>query len=132
FQPAIGYGYGYCNVFVTKLNAAGSALVYSTYLGGKGNDSGNGIAVDAAGEAVVAGYTQSTNFPTANALQKEGGEWNNGHAAPSGNRCSKTVGSCDECAGVGCWRNGYARARTALAAFSPRLGSLNLQNRSAV
>ncbi|HEV3021971.1 MAG TPA: SBBP repeat-containing protein, partial [Pirellulales bacterium] len=69
FQPAIGYGYGYYNAFVTKLNAAGSALVYSTYLGGKGNDSGNGIAVDAAGEAVVAGSTQSTNFPTANALQ---------------------------------------------------------------
>ncbi|HEV3003736.1 MAG TPA: SBBP repeat-containing protein [Pirellulales bacterium] len=68
-QPALGASGGYYNAFVTELNAAGSALVYSTFLGGKGNDSGNGIAVDAAGEAFVAGYTQSTNFPTANALQ---------------------------------------------------------------
>jgi Ca2+-binding RTX toxin-like protein len=50
--------------FVTKLNATGSALTYSTYLGGSGNDSGNGIAVDATGAAYVAGYTTSTNFPT--------------------------------------------------------------------
>lgn len=57
------------DVFVTKLNAAGSALVYSTYLGGSGADQGNGIAVDASGNAHVTGETASTNFPTANALQ---------------------------------------------------------------
>ncbi|HYW98673.1 MAG TPA: SBBP repeat-containing protein, partial [Candidatus Elarobacter sp.] len=51
--------------FVTKLNPAGSApLVYSTYLGGSGDDVGQGIAVDAAGNAYVTGYTGSTNFPT--------------------------------------------------------------------
>ena len=50
--------------FVTKLNPTGSALVYSTYLGGTGNDDGNGIAVDTAGNAYVTGYTGSTNFPT--------------------------------------------------------------------
>ena len=49
---------------MTKLNATGSALVYSTYLGGSGDDRGHGIAVDAAGNAYVTGVTDSTNFPT--------------------------------------------------------------------
>jgi len=58
------------DVFVTKINATGSALVYSTYLGGNGSDQGNGIAVDGSGNAYVTGYTfLSTNFPTANPLQ---------------------------------------------------------------
>jgi hypothetical protein len=57
--------------FVAKLNSAGSALVYSTYLGGSGYDQGNGIAVDGAGSAYVTGYTSSTDFPTANAVQPE-------------------------------------------------------------
>ena len=55
------------NAFVTKLNATGSALVYSTYLGGSGDfysgDFGNGIAVDASGDAYVTGQTSSGNFP---------------------------------------------------------------------
>ncbi|GLX70373.1 SBBP repeat-containing protein [Paenibacillus glycanilyticus] len=51
------------DTFVTKLNAAGNALVYSTYLGGSGVDYGYGISVDAAGNAYVAGYTRSTDFP---------------------------------------------------------------------
>jgi hypothetical protein len=55
--------------FVTKLNAAGTALVYSTYLGGDGDDRANKIAVDSSGNAYVAGETTSTNFPTANAIQ---------------------------------------------------------------
>jgi hypothetical protein len=60
-----------CGAFVAKLNSAGSALVYSTYLGGSGydGDSGNGIAADSAGNAYVNGYTSSTDFPTVNALQ---------------------------------------------------------------
>jgi len=49
---------------VTKLNAAGSALVYSTYLGGSGNESGSGIAVDAARNAYLTGHTSSPDFPT--------------------------------------------------------------------
>jgi hypothetical protein len=57
------------DAFVAKLNPAGNALVYSTYLGGASNDSGNAIAVDAAGNAYVAGSTYSLNFPTANAYQ---------------------------------------------------------------
>jgi hypothetical protein len=57
------------NAFVSKLNSTGSALAYSTYLGGSGSDAGNGIAVDSAGNAYVAGSTSSTDFPTVNPLQ---------------------------------------------------------------
>jgi len=57
------------DAFLAKLNAAGSALVYSTYLGGTNDDEGVGIRVDGSGDAYVTGYTLSTNFPTANPLQ---------------------------------------------------------------
>ncbi len=52
------------NVFVTKLDASGTSLTYSTYLGGGDMDSGSGIAVDTSGNAYVTGSTESTNFPT--------------------------------------------------------------------
>ncbi|MCA1842810.1 MAG: SBBP repeat-containing protein, partial [Actinobacteria bacterium] len=61
---------GSSDVFVAKLNPAGSALVYSTYLGGKGADSGSGIAVDASGAAYVVGATGSSDFPVAKAFQE--------------------------------------------------------------
>jgi len=61
FQPILG---GSLDAFVTKLNPAGSALVYSTYLGGSGQENNGGIAVDAIGNAYVTGATQSANFPT--------------------------------------------------------------------
>src|SRR4029077_2314460 len=57
------------DAFLTKLDATGSALVYSTYLGGSASDSGTGIAVDPAGNAYVVGVTFSTNFPTVNPFQ---------------------------------------------------------------
>ena len=57
--------------FVSKLNPAGSALVYSTYLGGNDIDGGDGIAVDSLGNVYVGGFTYSTNFPTVNPLQAE-------------------------------------------------------------
>ncbi len=65
------------DAFVTKLNASGSALVHSTYLGGSGEDYGLGIAVDSASNAYVVGETASTNFPTtASALQQiKGGSY---------------------------------------------------------
>jgi hypothetical protein len=68
------------DVFVTKLNATGSAQVYSTYLGGGANggygtSSGcAGIAVDASGDAYVTGWTNSTSFPTRNPLQPTNGD----------------------------------------------------------
>ena len=52
------------NAFVTEIKADGSGTVYSTYVGGSVSDSGNGIALDASGNAFVAGGTQSPNFPT--------------------------------------------------------------------
>ncbi len=55
---------GMQDAFVTKLNPTGSALVYSTFLGGSDLDSGGGIAIDAAGNAYVTGTTSSADFPT--------------------------------------------------------------------
>jgi hypothetical protein len=52
------------DAFVTKLNATGTALVYSTFLGGTLDDAGNAITVDAAGNAYVAGIATSPDFPT--------------------------------------------------------------------
>jgi hypothetical protein len=51
------------DAFVTEINPTGSALVYSTYLGGTGGDLANGIAVDSAGEAYVGGATTSQTLP---------------------------------------------------------------------
>jgi len=55
--------HGSANIFVAKMNPAGTALVYSTYLGGTGSDSGGHIAIDSSGNAYVAGGTTSTDFP---------------------------------------------------------------------
>src|SRR4029450_11335585 len=52
------------DAFVMKLNASGTALLYSTYLGGADDDVSNNIAVDAAGNAIIAGWTASLSFPT--------------------------------------------------------------------
>ncbi len=54
--------------FDTDGNGTNLSLIYATYLGGSGNDGALGLAVDAAGNAFLAGFTDSTNFPTANAL----------------------------------------------------------------
>ena len=66
------YG-GSGDTFVAKLNAAGTALQYSTYLGGSGIDNAEGIAVDSTGNAYVTGQTYSTDFPTAAAIQSLNG-----------------------------------------------------------
>jgi len=66
-----GGGYYGGDAFVSKLNASGSGLLYSTYLGGSGNDYGKGIAVDTYGNAYITGHTSSVDFPTtANALTR--------------------------------------------------------------
>jgi hypothetical protein len=59
---------GGTDVFVTKLDPTGSMLIYSSYLGGSANETGNGIAVDAFGSAYVTGFTFSLNFPLAGAF----------------------------------------------------------------
>jgi hypothetical protein len=59
--------------FVSKLNAAGTVLIYSTFLGGTNGNQARGIAVDAAGNAYVTGSTASADFPTtAGALLSRG------------------------------------------------------------
>jgi hypothetical protein len=61
--------HGKLDAFVTTLSPDGSAVLYSTFLGGSLNDVGNGIAVDETGNIYVVGYTLSTDFPTVNAFQ---------------------------------------------------------------
>ena len=75
--------------FVTKLDPTASAIVYSTYLGGSGEDGAAGIVVDRSGNAYLSGGTDSNNFPTtAGAFQTEFG----GGSAD----CSKTGGACGD------------------------------------
>ncbi len=62
-------GTGGEDAFVTEIAAGGQSLVYSTYLGGSGNDEGWAIAVDSSGNAYVAGLTVSSDFPTQNPIQ---------------------------------------------------------------
>ena len=71
FQSSNGGGGN--DAFVTKLNAAGSALVYSTYLGGSGSDNGRAVAADSSGNAYVTGEASSTDFPTASPFQSSNG-----------------------------------------------------------
>jgi hypothetical protein len=73
-EPAPG---GSADAFIAKLNNAGTALLYATYLGGSQWDQGNSIAVDSGGNAYVAGSTTSPDLPvTASALQQAaGGVW---------------------------------------------------------
>jgi hypothetical protein len=66
-QPAPG---GSTDAFVSKIDADGGALIWSTYLGGAGLDAASAIARDAGGNTYIAGYTSSVDFPTtANAYQ---------------------------------------------------------------
>jgi hypothetical protein len=69
------------DAFITKLNPSGSALVYSTYLGGSGNDGATGIGIDAYGNATVTGWTKSANFPVQNPIQAQNGASYDGFVA---------------------------------------------------
>lgn len=67
------------NAFIAELNPAGTELIYSTYLGGSGNDFGSGITIDSSGDAYLTGKASSTNFPvTSGVLQSVN------HAAAAG------------------------------------------------
>jgi centrosomal CEP192-like protein/beta-propeller repeat-containing protein len=65
----ITYEGGPEDAFVTKINPSGTSLVYSTYLGGTGDDVGAGMALDSDGNAYIGGFTSSTDFPTLQAFQ---------------------------------------------------------------
>ncbi len=112
---------GGVNAFVTKFDAAGSALVYSTYLGGSGKfcypnssvcvgDSANGIAVDAHGQAYITGLAYSHNFPIKNAFQ------------------SHNNGKCTECTNA--FVTKFNEAGTALVYSTYLGGSGNVANQT--
>ncbi|MFH1038883.1 MAG: SBBP repeat-containing protein [PVC group bacterium] len=63
------FGGGAWDGFCTCLSSSGSALIYSTYLGGSSSDQGTAVAIDSLGRSFLTGYTQSKNFPTGNAYQ---------------------------------------------------------------
>lgn len=71
------YGGGEGDAFLAKLNASGSGLLFSTYLGGSGGELSHGLELDASGNIFVAGNTASNDFPVLNAYQsvKSGGEY---------------------------------------------------------
>lgn len=90
------YGGGASDAFVVKLSPSGRQFLYSGFLGGSGDDAGNGIVVDSAGNAYVTGQTDSVNFPaTQSAFQQGlgggvsyattdgGGRWNPGTGLPN-------------------------------------------------
>ncbi len=67
------YAGGNDDAFVAKVSASGAALSYSTYLGGAGDDTCSGIAVDVSGNAYVTGYTDSSDFPTQSPINGSNG-----------------------------------------------------------
>jgi photosystem II stability/assembly factor-like uncharacterized protein len=70
------------DAFVSKINPAGTALIYSTYLGGSSDNVALALAVDSSSSAWVTGYTSSGDFPTLNAAQSAfGGGFNDAFVA---------------------------------------------------
>ena len=82
------------DAFLAKLNASGTGFVFSTYLGGAGQDEGRAVTVDAAGNVYMGGATYSTNFPTLNAFQTANAGGQDGFLAkfsPGGSRLYSTL-----------------------------------------
>jgi Calx-beta domain/Beta-propeller repeat len=123
---------GVTDAFVTKLSPTG-ALVYSTFLGGSGDDSGNAIAVDpATGNAYVAGTTNSTNFPVVGPFQATLRGGNDAFVAkldPAGNALvySTYLGS-----NVDDFGNGIAIDTTGNAYVTGETAAANFPNNAAV
>ena len=63
YDTSLNNSFSYYDVVVTKLNSAGTDLVYSTYIGGSGDEVGYDIALDNSGNAYITGYTNSSNYP---------------------------------------------------------------------
>ncbi|MBM4031477.1 MAG: LEPR-XLL domain-containing protein, partial [Planctomycetes bacterium] len=80
FDTTLG---GTQDAFVTKVSGAG-ALLWSSYLGGSASDAGSGIAVDGSGDAFIAGYTESSNFPTTGGFDTALGGTSDGFVAKVG------------------------------------------------
>ena len=83
---AVGNGF---DAFLSKISSDGTKLLYSTYLGGSGDDAANAVAVDSAGEAYITGSTTWDDFPTVNAIQ----------AAPGSNSGGSFVAKFDSTGG---------------------------------
>jgi hypothetical protein len=122
-HPYQGSYPGSFNVFLTRISADGSSLLYSTYLGGNGSDVPAGIAIDQLGSVVVAGNTTSTTFPTANAYQasanpNQGGLYGNygflTKFSPDGSSLiysTYLAGNSNvpyNCGGTPCWASPYS------------------------
>jgi Beta-propeller repeat/Abnormal spindle-like microcephaly-assoc'd, ASPM-SPD-2-Hydin len=75
YQKTFG---GVADGFLSKFNAEGTILLYSTFLGGTSDDGGSGIALDSSGDVYVTGITDSGNFPILNALQSISGSGTDG------------------------------------------------------
>ncbi|HXG63648.1 MAG TPA: SBBP repeat-containing protein, partial [Blastocatellia bacterium] len=126
-QPA--FGGGVQDIFVAKLDPSGTRLVYLTYLGGGGNDTATGMAVDAAGNAYLTGFTTSTNFPTLNALQPNNRGRFNGFVTklgPTGNLIYSTyLGGTTNDSGSGIAVDAAGNAYVAGIATSPDFPTVN-------
>jgi hypothetical protein len=124
YQPLLHSG---GDAFLTKFNADGSALVYSTFLGGSGNDNAISVAVDAHGSAYLTGSTNSADFPVVNAFQPTyAGSGSQGDAfvtkfTPAGNALvySSYLGGSDIDSGQGIAVNGFGDAYVAGETRSP-------------
>lgn len=66
FPVTVGKFHGSKDIFVSELNPTGTALIYSTFIGGQSDEAGYGIAIDGAGSAYVTGFTTSSDFPFTN------------------------------------------------------------------
>ncbi len=81
-NPPATNGVQWYDAFVTKVNPAGTALVFSTYFGGRqGSESGGGVEVDPSGNVLVSGTTMSSDLPTVNAYQATFGGTDDAFAA---------------------------------------------------
>ena len=141
-----GTNHGGNDAFVTKLSPDGSALVYSTYLGGSGGDAGYGIAVSGLGFVYVTGLTTSNDFPTANPIQAANNSPSSGSAfvaqlTPDGSAlvystylggaCGQPV--CDEGLGIAAdsSRNAYVAGLTYSQSFPTTPNAFQKTNRGA-